>query len=101
MARSNPLQVRLEEAVRQASRGELVHWSGQPSARRAFMAASPFLLLGVPCAFGCLFVLGVLLFTALLNGLGSPVDWLGVVVVAGSVLFFLFFVLILLLFILV
>jgi TolB-like protein/F0F1-type ATP synthase membrane subunit c/vacuolar-type H+-ATPase subunit K len=101
MARSNPLQAPLEEAVRREARGELVRWSGQPSAWRAFVAASPILLLGVPCTTAPLFILGVVLFGMLPDVLDRPADWVGTALLAGAVLFGLFFAFILLAFVLV
>jgi hypothetical protein len=62
MARSNPLQIRLAEAVRQEARGETVYWSGQPSAWRAFLSLSGSLLVGILWTAAALFFVGDFLF---------------------------------------
>jgi hypothetical protein len=94
MSRSNPLQARLEEAVRREARGELVRWSGRPSAWRTFMQVSMLLPMGIAWTAGTLTALVVLLVNQLPNVLGPPLDWAGAIVVGAFALFIVVFVLI-------
>jgi hypothetical protein len=94
MARSDPLQARLEEAVRREARGELVRWSGRPSAWRTFVRVSGLLPMGIGWTAAALTGLGALLINQLPNVLGPPPDWSGAIVVGAFALFLVVFVLI-------
>jgi hypothetical protein len=93
MARSNALQARLEEAVCREARGELVRWSGRPSAWRTFMQVSMLLPMGIAWTAAALTGLVVLLVNQLPNVLGPPLHWSGAIVVGAFALFILLFVL--------
>jgi len=94
MARSNPLQARLEEAVRREARGELVRWSGRPSAWRTFVRVSILLPMGIAWTAAASTGLGALLVNQLPNVLGPPLHWSGVIVVGAFALLLVVFVLI-------
>jgi hypothetical protein len=81
MASSNPLQIRLAEAVRQEARGETVYWSGQPSAWRAFVSLSGSLLVGILWTAAALFFVGDFLFQKLPGMLDPAMSLMDVVVV--------------------
>src|SRR5262245_44680059 len=92
MARS--LQVRLEEAVRRELGGELVRWSGRPSAWRAFVQVSLVLPMGIAGTAVSSISLAVLLDHKLPNVVGPPLNWSGAIVVGEFALFLWVFVLI-------
>jgi hypothetical protein len=83
MASSNPLQIRLANAVRQEAHGETLYWSGQPSLWRAFVALSGGLVVGVPWTVAALFFVGDFLIEKLPGMLDHAAGLMDMVVVSS------------------